>query len=177
LDIQMRSQGRHICLLIDNFSGYSIAYEPKNIHLEFFEPNLTSFVQPLDAGVIQCFKAHYHRAFCIRALDLDEAGERDIYKINLLEGMMMAREAWNAVEPSTIKNCWDHTGIQHTDKIPPPATASTTSSSGGNLHSPAWDIIRKFATTDMTLPHAEDHLKELLRDQYVNGDWRPHSAQ
>jgi hypothetical protein len=157
LDIQMRSQGRHICLLIDNFSSHSITYEPKNIHLEFFEPNLTSFVQPLDAGVIRCFKAHYRCAFCIRALDLDEAGECDIYKINLLEGMMMAREAWNAVEPSTIKNCWDHT-----DKIPPPATASTASSSGGNLHSPAWDIICEFATTDMIFPHAEDRLKELL---------------
>ena len=115
IDIKMRAQNRKICLLIDNFSGHGIDYEPRNIQLEYFEPNLTSFVQPLDAGVIRCFKAHYRRAFCIRAIDLDEAGERDIYKINILEAMLMANEAWNAVEPSTIKHCWEHAEIQRYD--------------------------------------------------------------
>ena len=108
----MQSENRHICLFIDNFSGHAIEYEPRNIQLEYFEPNLTSFVQPLDAGIIHCFKAHYCRTFCVCAIDLDEAGETEIYKINLLEAMTMAKEAWNAVEPSTIKHCWDHTNIQ-----------------------------------------------------------------
>ncbi|KAH7925285.1 DDE-domain-containing protein [Leucogyrophana mollusca] len=112
LDIMMRRQNRHICLLVDNFSGHNTSYEPRNIDLEFFEPNLTSFVQPLDAGIIRCVKAHYRRSFCRRAIDLDEAGERDIYKINLLEAMLMAKDAWDSVEPSTIKHCWDHAGIQ-----------------------------------------------------------------
>jgi len=73
---------------------------------------MTSFVQPLDAGIIRCFKAHYRRAFCERAIDLDEAGEDDIYKINLLEVMMMANDAWDAISAETIRNCWNHTGIQ-----------------------------------------------------------------
>jgi len=51
-------------MLLDNFSGHEIAYTPTNIQLEFLEPNMTSFVQPLDAGIIRCFKAHYHRAIC-----------------------------------------------------------------------------------------------------------------
>jgi hypothetical protein len=55
---------------------------------------MTSFVQPLDAGIIQCFKAHYRHAFCIRAIDLDAAGEDDIYGINLLKIMHMARRSW-----------------------------------------------------------------------------------
>jgi hypothetical protein len=73
---------------------------------------MTSFVQPLDAGIIRCFKAHYRRAFCERAIELDEAGEDNIYKINLLEGMLMAKAAWDAVTPETIENCWNHTCIQ-----------------------------------------------------------------
>jgi hypothetical protein len=69
---------------------------------------MTSFVQPLDAGVIRCFKAHYRRSFCLRALELDKAGETDVYKINLLEVMMMAKKAWDEVSAETIRNCWRH---------------------------------------------------------------------
>jgi hypothetical protein len=74
-------------------------------HIEFFAPNMTSFVQPLDAGIIRCFKAHYQHAFCIRAIDLDDAGEDDIYGINLFEIMHMARRSWDAVSKDAIKNC------------------------------------------------------------------------
>ena len=42
---------------------------------------------------------------------MDNAGEEDIYKINLLEVMLMARQAWDAVSPETIANCRRHTGI------------------------------------------------------------------
>jgi hypothetical protein len=112
-DHKMRSESRHVCLLVDNFSAHvAISYEPTNIQLKFFEPNLTSFVQPCDAGIIRCFKALYCRNFCTRAIDLNEAGEHNIYKNNLLEGMMMARAAWSSVLSTTIKNCWDHTQIQ-----------------------------------------------------------------
>ena len=69
---------------------------------------MTSFVQPLDAGVIRCFKAHYYHAFCRRAIELDDAGEDDIYKITLLEAMLMVKDAWAAIMPATISNCWKH---------------------------------------------------------------------
>jgi hypothetical protein len=98
--------------MVDNFSGHYISYQPRNIQLEYFEPNLTPYVQPLDAGIIRCFKAHYRRAYCMRAIDLDEAGESEIYKINILEGMIMAKRAWDAITPATIAHCWDHTQIQ-----------------------------------------------------------------
>jgi len=111
LDQQFRSQNRHVALTLDNFSGHIIAYVPTHIELIYFEPNLTPYVQPLDAGIIRCVKAHYRKSFCIRAVDMDEAGEHDIYKINLLEIMLMVRQAWDAVTPETIANCWRHTGI------------------------------------------------------------------
>ncbi|THH15958.1 hypothetical protein EUX98_g9379 [Antrodiella citrinella] len=110
-DVDMRLQNRRICLTVDNFSGHSISYTPQNIKLEFFEPNLTSFVQPLDQGIIRCFKAIYRRELCIRALELDEAGEEDIYKLDLLEAMVLARRAWREVTAETMANCWKHSGI------------------------------------------------------------------
>lgn len=98
-------------MMLDNFLGHDISYKPTNIELIHFEPNLTPYVQPLDAGIIHCVKAHYRKAFCLRAVELDEAGEEDIYKINLLQVMLMVREAWDAVTPETIANCWKHTKI------------------------------------------------------------------
>ncbi|KAG6885130.1 hypothetical protein C0995_009563, partial [Termitomyces sp. Mi166 len=120
---------------------------------------------PLDAGIIQCIKAHYRCAFCGRALDLDEAGERDIYKINLLEGMLMVTEAWNTIDSETIQNCWDHTEIQpeqrKTVELPIHADPG------------ARDVLQNFAVSDMTLPMAEDQLRERLGDKYIDSDWQP----
>jgi len=170
LDQKMGAAKCYICLFIDNFKGHTISYQPCHIQMEYFEPNLTSFVQPLDAGVIQCFKAHYRQAFCRQAIDLDEAGERDIYKITIHEVMLMAKEAWGAVQPTTIQHCWDHCRIQPdgrgTDILP-------RNSHPTHKNSEAWAIIREFATNaDTTLPIAECCLQDLLKDQYIYDDWK-----
>ena len=111
-DLYFRNRNRKICLLVNNFSGHKISYQPTNIVIEFFTPNLTSFIQPLDAGIIRCFKAHYRKAFCLRAVELDDAGEADIYKVNLLEVLTMAKTAWDAVTADTIAACWRHAAVE-----------------------------------------------------------------
>ena len=58
-DAKLRRQGRHILLLQDNFSAHNPPPDLTNICVENFEPNLTSHIQPADAGIIRCFKAHY----------------------------------------------------------------------------------------------------------------------
>ena len=112
LDVKMQVQSCKICLFVDNFSRHNISYEPTNIYLEWFQPNLTSHVQPLDAGIIRCFKALYHCMFCLCALQLNDAGQANIYKIDILEAMLMAKKAWENVSSMMIKSCWDHTGFQ-----------------------------------------------------------------
>ena len=67
-----------------------------------------------------------HTTAELSAIDLDEAGKRDIYKVNLLEAMLMAKEAWDAVSSSTIKHCWDHTKIQSDDDPTPNPPAALT---------------------------------------------------
>jgi hypothetical protein len=37
----------------------------------------------------------------------------------------------------------------------------------------AWHVIQDFTITDMSLPDAEAHIKEILGTHYVDGDWRP----
>ncbi|KAF8231187.1 CENP-B protein [Tricholoma matsutake] len=51
-DVKLRQQGHHVLWLQDNFSAHSPSDDLTNIHVENFTPNLTSHVQPNDAGVI-----------------------------------------------------------------------------------------------------------------------------
>jgi DDE superfamily endonuclease len=48
---------------MDNASCHKLegGVQLKNIQLEFFHPNVTSRLQPLDQGIIANFKAHYKR--------------------------------------------------------------------------------------------------------------------
>jgi hypothetical protein len=57
-----KGRPRQILLLLDNFSGHTVDVEDlEHIRVEFFAPNMTSKVQPLDQGIIRAFKAHYRR--------------------------------------------------------------------------------------------------------------------
>ena len=168
-DIELQLQNRRIALTLDNFSGHKIEYQPKHITFIYFEPGLTSHIQPLDAGIIRCFKAHYRRLFCLRAIQQDEAEEQDIYKTNLLEAMIMAERAWKDVSSNTIKNCWKHTEIQR-PRLPlitlrrprPPMPANLTA---------GWDLIVDFATNSWSIPEAHSALQERLGDQYIPSEW------
>ncbi|KAJ3574251.1 hypothetical protein NP233_g1893 [Leucocoprinus birnbaumii] len=181
LDIKMRRSNREILLLIDGFSAHYVDYEPRNIRIEFFSPNLTSHVQPCDAGIIRCLKAHYRRAFCERAIKLDEVGESDIYKINIHEAMLMIRDGWDNISSETIEHCWTHTRIQptvssendpHTTTVDNPITTVQLRPSSSES-AQSWDIIREFATTPMTMPEAQDKLRKLLGEGYREEEWIP----
>jgi hypothetical protein len=113
VDAQMRLQKRHILLLQDNFSGHNPPKHLTNVRVENFVPNLTAHVQPMDAGVIRCFKAHYRRYCMQRALDRYDEGitPSDIYDIDQLQAMRLADLAWKQVTPKTIANCWRKSGI------------------------------------------------------------------
>ncbi|KAG5336964.1 hypothetical protein C0989_011374 [Termitomyces sp. Mn162] len=85
---------QHVKKITDAYEeGHNNKYQSSNIWIKFFEPNMTPFVQPLDAGIILCFMAYYWQAFCRHAIELDEAGKSEINKINLLKAMVTAQQA------------------------------------------------------------------------------------
>ena len=161
-DVKLQLDNRHIALTLDNFTGHSIQYEPKCITFIYFQPGLTSHIQPLDAGIIRCFKAHYRHEFCLCAIQQDDAEEQDIYKINLLEAMVMAEQAWKWVSPTTLKNCWDHTGIQR-PPLPKIMLRHPRPLMPANLAA-GWDIVVQFARESWSLPEVHTRLQERLGD-------------
>ncbi|KIO16261.1 hypothetical protein M407DRAFT_12906 [Tulasnella calospora MUT 4182] len=46
-----------------------------------------------------------------RAIEQEEAGEVDLYKIDQLQAMRLAAEAWDRVTGQTVANCWGHASI------------------------------------------------------------------
>jgi len=62
-DEKLQQQDRHILLLQDNSSAHIKPDDLTNVHVENFTANLTAHVQPNDAGIIHCFKVHYHGKF------------------------------------------------------------------------------------------------------------------
>jgi hypothetical protein len=111
-DVRMGREGRKVLLLIDNFSGHKWDVERiNNVQVEPLTPNLTSHVQPMDAGIIRTLKALYKKSILMRSLDREESGEADIFKLDMLEAIHFLEAAWERVSLVTIANCWNHTGI------------------------------------------------------------------
>lgn len=152
-DSKLRQRCRHILLFQDNFSGHTPPAEGlTNIRIKNFSPNLTAHVQPADAGIIRCFKAHYRSAFIDRAIDRYERNVPTsfIYDIDQLEAMRLAEVAWDGVSSETIQNCWLKTGIL-------PQNLSTT------LPAPSVSILSLLNPTNIDpIACAEKEVVELL---------------
>jgi DDE superfamily endonuclease len=154
-DAELRLANRHILLLQDNFSAHNPPDDLTNITVENFAANLTAHVQPLDGGIIRCFKAHYRSRFTQRAIDNYDRGvtPANIYDINQLEGMRIAAEAWREVDASTIRHCWRHVGILPDSVFSSsPATATVTSVLSPAAESPSHaaeqDLERRLDTLE-----------------------------
>ncbi|KAF7720678.1 hypothetical protein EC973_006540 [Apophysomyces ossiformis] len=57
----MIARKRKVVLVLDNFAGHYVEYEPSNVELLFLPLNTTLHTQPLDGRIIHTFKAHYKR--------------------------------------------------------------------------------------------------------------------
>ncbi len=114
--------GRRVLLLMDNCSAHvqgDNLPDLANIRIHYLPPNTTSKIQPCDAGIIRCLKAHYRRSFNKKILDAMEKNVENPEKINVLEGIELVVDAWtNGVKEETIARCFQHCRIRSTPEQP-----------------------------------------------------------
>jgi hypothetical protein len=101
----MGAQNRNILLFVDN-----CATHPKdtsflrNVKVIRYPANCTRVLQPLDLGVIKCYKQLYRKCLVQTAVCLMDAGKDTKKKINVLEALHYTVAALQQVTQQTIEN-------------------------------------------------------------------------
>lgn len=154
-DAELKAAGRKMVLLVDNFSGHKVPEGLERIKVIFLPPNMTSHIQPLDAGIISCVKAIYKRKFLslftrqIYRLEFDK-----IYEMSRYNAIKLMLEAWNELQVSTIVNCWRHVQILPDDSVQ------------SDIDLPVDQAVIRLET--LVIPELESEIKNievLMRDQ------------
>jgi len=115
LDLRMRAEKRNIILLLDNAPSHPSAdsYNASNVRIHFLPPNTTAFLQPMDAGIIRTFKAHYRKLFIRHIIQQYDTGisANVASKLDIKQAIDYIAEAMEQVTSVTIRNCWARTKI------------------------------------------------------------------
>ncbi|KAI9920157.1 hypothetical protein PsorP6_015799 [Peronosclerospora sorghi] len=111
--------GRKLFLITDNFSGHiPVEQLPYHVTLQnttvfYPPPNMTSKIQPCDAGIIRYLKAYYRRRLNRMLLKRLEDKVNDPEKFDILAEIQMVVSAWQSdFKPSTIERCYLHCKIR-----------------------------------------------------------------
>ena len=111
-----------VLLVLDNCSAHVPLEElPARIQLRntcllYLPSNMTSKIQPCDAGIIRNFKAYYRRRFNRLLLQRLEDGVDQAEKIDVLQAIRLAIPVWATdVKSATIQNCYKHCQIRTTE--------------------------------------------------------------
>jgi hypothetical protein len=117
---RMRSQTRHVILLLDNAPCHP-HIQLSNVKLVFFPPNTTAGTQPLDAGIIKNLKVLYRKrflSFLVSKLDEGPMVEDFVKSVTISQSIAWLKAAWCEINTSSIANCFNHCGL-YVNESPP----------------------------------------------------------
>ena len=101
---KMKRENRKVLLLMDNAPSHIIPPNLTNVRCEFLPPTTTSHLQPMDAGIINAYKAHYRRYVVCYVVEAIDAGRKP--QIEVSDAIRWTKLSWDEVTADTIKNCW-----------------------------------------------------------------------
>ncbi|EXX53371.1 hypothetical protein RirG_244560 [Rhizophagus irregularis DAOM 197198w] len=112
----MKRQNCKILLLADNAPTHLLdeTIQLSNIKVYFLPPNTTAHLQPLDAGIINSFKAQYRKLLVanrVETYDLAQKSGSNITPVDILDAITFVSEAWNIVK-SKLQEMIDELNLQ-----------------------------------------------------------------
>ncbi|CAB5360689.1 unnamed protein product [Rhizophagus irregularis] len=141
-----------------------------SIDVKFLPPNITTKLQPCDAGIIHSFKCYYKRLFLQNRInvydDVQDGIVEELADYTIYDALQNAAEAWSMVTSQTISNCWKKTGI-----LPQSDEFEEFSDDNDSVLSDSFDIeinelevlISQFSKSDLNAYeylHIEDEIPE-----------------
>ena len=107
-------QEKKAILFLDNCSAHPgedvLVSDDRKIIAKFFPPNVTSLIQPMDQGILECLKRKYRKAILKRILCEEDEDANIIHilkKIDLLQVCRHISESWDQIATSTLQNAWN----------------------------------------------------------------------
>ena len=100
-----------VLLILDNAGGHPVDLYYDGVKIEFFPPNATSLIQPMDQGVIRAFKALYTRnslQHLVREMDADSNFTLKDYwkKFTIANCLTIIGKALEDMKKQTLNSCW-----------------------------------------------------------------------
>jgi len=92
-----------------------------NVEVIFLPPNVTSVVQPMDAGIIRTLKALYKRALVAFLYRESIWDVTDLPVPTPAQGIRWLVAAWDEIKSETIVHCWRHADIANEPAATAPA--------------------------------------------------------
>ena len=112
-DNKMESQQRKVLLFVDNCPAHPPVPDLKAVTVCLLPPNTTSVLQPMDQGIIKCFKSWYRKLLVEKMVHCMDSGTD--FKVDVLQAMQFAAKAWDHVSQTCVANCFRHAGWQRRD--------------------------------------------------------------
>ena len=114
---QMEVAKRKIILFMDNVPCHSesLIERYSNIKVVFLPKNVTSRLQPLDAGIIRNFKLKHRKKLLklvISRINDNVKGTDIIQEVDVLKAISWIKSAWGEVLKEAIVNCFKKCGFR-----------------------------------------------------------------
>ncbi|XP_049837490.1 tigger transposable element-derived protein 6-like [Schistocerca gregaria] len=80
---RMFAQNRHVLLTLDRYTAHNVHdLNLSNITFQFFPPNATSHLQPLDQGIISLIKRAYRKRLGSAFTELGDSNTEDVHELD-----------------------------------------------------------------------------------------------
>ena len=123
LDEHFKRNGRKILLFVDNAPVHIVDEKTvlTNLEVRFFPPNLTSVLQPLDAGIIRSLKALARKFEVLSILgNIDDNvfvhASEFAKKLTVLDAIKFIDKSWSLVTKETVMKCFALCGFIVNDR-------------------------------------------------------------
>jgi hypothetical protein len=123
--------GMPVLLIVDNATSHTPSITHNGVRIVFLPPNVTSWKQPMDQGIIAAFKKHYKYNLLKEVIDFYENTEEEVARLrdeanklrsggaglmygrpaHLIDAARIAVKSWDSVTATSITNCFKKADI------------------------------------------------------------------